>query len=318
MLRIDHNVTTVTPLWLIAGATVALVARFAVMAMEANSPPEGRSRIEWQQPVSINDHASLEGKPILYYFTTKWCGACRKLEKQSLDNKQIIAFVRENFQPVQVVDRGVEDGTNSKLVQELEDKYRVSAFPDLVVALPDGSYVSRQVGLSKLAATRTFLRAAVNLARYETAKQLLGNHEFRKADALLEQYTREHGHQSNVIYAEIRRYFAMRFLGRDAEASAFAQKCAEELDQKKWPWAFFGYITGTTDERGVQRIAGDSKTNRIDLRTYRGLLSFFKGESKLARNDLEWVSAQVDFALRPEYKLATYACEQMSKTSKPE
>jgi thioredoxin-related protein len=61
---------------------------------------------------------------------------------------KVAAFVNDAYVPTRVMDRVREEGRNPALVDELQRKYGVGAFPTLVIAAPDGRQIAVAQGYS--------------------------------------------------------------------------------------------------------------------------------------------------------------------------
>src|SRR5512143_4374235 len=96
---------------------------------------EGRLRIQagevmrWRAPDAALEEARATGRPLLYDFTADWCPPCRLMNEQLFDDRAVAADLDKRFVPVRVLDRQREAGRNAPWVDELQRRYRVSAFP---------------------------------------------------------------------------------------------------------------------------------------------------------------------------------------------
>src|SRR2546426_499559 len=77
------------------------------------------------------------GRLVLYDFSAAWCGPCRQMAAEVFADETSARKLGAMFVPVHVVDRAREDGRNQPDVQALEDRFRIEAFPTLVVYAPD-------------------------------------------------------------------------------------------------------------------------------------------------------------------------------------
>lgn len=135
-----------TPRWILILAAALLLARVATGILEAQSPPWRAERIEWQPIAAAVVGARSEGKPILYDFTAEWCGPCKALGSEVFADPKSAAAIERMFVPVRVLDRAREEGQNPPEVTALQQRYRVEAFPTLIIAAADGSELGRVEG----------------------------------------------------------------------------------------------------------------------------------------------------------------------------
>lgn len=69
------------------------------------------------------------GHPPMYFFTTTWCGWCKKLAEESFNDDEIVKLIGEKFTPI------IVDGDTEK---DVCAKYGVSGYPKIVFAQLDG------------------------------------------------------------------------------------------------------------------------------------------------------------------------------------
>lgn len=136
-------------------------------------PAAGASATADRTPTRIDDvaaarqQAEVEQKPLLLFFSADWCSFCRQLREETFRRPEFKAAA-ERYVVVEV------DGASHA---ELCAKYRVSAYPTLVLAAPDGTALDRIVGMSDAAtivvkmnaALTTFIALRPDAQRTETA-----------------------------------------------------------------------------------------------------------------------------------------------------
>jgi len=189
MARTDDRSAAEMPKALVVVAAIFLVARLIDMGVSvarAGTPQPIRQSIQWEEmpqlaatagakqefvPPPVQDvspetmkeiekvlaESRTKGKYVLYEFYAPWSDPCKKMESTSLSNAQVNTLVDEHFMPVRVTDRLKELGKNPRLVTDLQKKYRIFAFPTLVIVDGDGELAATLVGNCSSLTTYRFL-----------------------------------------------------------------------------------------------------------------------------------------------------------------
>lgn len=130
--------------------------------MPAPPPPPEYSPETVAEMKRLQDQAAEAHKPLLYQFYATWSDPCKKMESTSLTNEQVKSVIDNQFLPVRITDRQKEMGNNPKIITELQKKYRIFAFPTLVVVDAQGDTVSTLVGNCSSLTTYRFLSRALH------------------------------------------------------------------------------------------------------------------------------------------------------------
>ncbi len=191
MARTDDSKSVIaTPQALVLLAGALLVLRVADIAVNFGHAAEPPRTVGWQttamleevpprdrnnavKPVSELSPESQEElkkmlascretkKTLLLQFYAHWSDPCKKMEASSLSNTQVKEIISHNFIPVRVTDKMKEYGKNPKFVSELQKRYRIFAFPTLLVVGYDGEPVATLVGNCSSLTTYRFLSRTV-------------------------------------------------------------------------------------------------------------------------------------------------------------
>ena len=126
---------------------VAREASQAPRAEESKKPePPAPIVSQWTDIESAIAESKRNGKPILIDFNAEWCGPCQRLKRQVFDDADRGQAVQAAVIPVSIVDRRREEGSNPADIDQWQDRFRVDAFPTLVVFSPETGREARTQG----------------------------------------------------------------------------------------------------------------------------------------------------------------------------
>ena len=100
----------------------------------ANDPT---GAINWITFEEAQKNSQDQSRKFLLYFYTDWCGYCRKLEQSTFVDKDIAAYVNQNFIPVRI---------NSEQKPKIAARYRISGVPNLRFLTAKGEDIAHWPG----------------------------------------------------------------------------------------------------------------------------------------------------------------------------
>lgn len=148
------------PAWLLGVAALLLLARIVTGIIAARAPVAAAvDLVSWRPIATALAEARASGRMVLYDFTADWCPPCHTMASEVFADARSAKTIAALFVPVRVLDRTREQGRNPTEVSELQARYRVTAFPTLVLVNPDGGdpvviegYPGKQPLIEKLVA----------------------------------------------------------------------------------------------------------------------------------------------------------------------
>lgn len=117
---------------------IALLGACVVFGLSAAA--QAADEVDWTQPPfkSILETAKQENKHVFIDFYTTWCGPCKMLDKVTYQDSKVVEYL--NSIVAVKYDAEKDEG------EVLAKKFRVKAYPTLMLLGPDGKEVDRHVG----------------------------------------------------------------------------------------------------------------------------------------------------------------------------
>jgi thiol-disulfide isomerase/thioredoxin len=141
-------------------------------ALGATAEPDSQAEGElpavfstWTTYESAIHESRENGKPIMIDFNADGSGPCEALQHEVFDNAAGGITVRAAVIPVSITDRVREDGQNPAAIAALEARYKVDAFPTLVIFSPATGRVVRTQGFASVDETLRWITEAADAVR---------------------------------------------------------------------------------------------------------------------------------------------------------
>lgn len=133
---------------------VPLLSTSAISQESANSDSgstksESKS-IEWLTYEEGVRMAQENNKHVLIDFSTKWCGYCKKMDRETFTDPKVVNYINENFVAVKIdgdSPREINlDGFKTSEKQITKEVYGVRGYPTFWFLESDGSKIGQQPG----------------------------------------------------------------------------------------------------------------------------------------------------------------------------
>ncbi len=124
-------------------AALITASIFTIAVSTQAAPPFSLSRpaanqLKWHTNLqSAHKIAAAENKPMLLVFGADWCHYCKKLERETLNSKEVSSYVNETFIAVHL------DADKDKRVAQI---LKVSSLPCTIVLSPNADLLGRIEG----------------------------------------------------------------------------------------------------------------------------------------------------------------------------
>lgn len=130
-----------------------------------NAPGKPGEFSAWTTFDQAISESARNGKPILLDFNAEWCPPCQALKQSVFEDASYSNTVQTAVIPVSIVDRSREDGQNPPQIDELQSRFRVEAFPTLVVFHPKSGKMEQTRGFGGAELTTEWIVQAAKKVR---------------------------------------------------------------------------------------------------------------------------------------------------------
>jgi len=120
---------------------------------------------QWTTMEGALEESRKNGKPVFIDFSADWCGPCQRLRHEVFEDGARAATLQGAVIPVSIVDQRRESGANPPDIEELQQRYRVEAFPTLVVFSPATGRMVTTRGFGNADATLDWITQAAKYVR---------------------------------------------------------------------------------------------------------------------------------------------------------
>jgi thioredoxin-related protein len=133
-----------------------LVGSFSKLALADTALFGGTAgaKLKWQTNLkAAHKLAVQQDKPMMIVFGASWCTFCHKLERETLSDRQTVAFIEREFIPVHL-----DFDKERKIAKILE----AESLPCTVILTPDADLLGRSIGYAEPKEYRATLTAALD------------------------------------------------------------------------------------------------------------------------------------------------------------
>jgi len=153
---------------------IAGIAVFALAAaLVAGDDTEKAEGIQWVSYDVGLEQAADENKHVFIDFTAKWCGYCKKMDRETFSRADVIDLINDNFVPVKVNGDSQKeldiDGYKITEAGLAKQEFGVRGYPTFWFLKSDGTKLGAVTGYKPAAQMIEFL-TFVKDEKYDTTK----------------------------------------------------------------------------------------------------------------------------------------------------
>lgn len=111
-----------------------VTSSFLVLATLSTSPAKPFAEVRFENACAT---AKQAGKIVLIDFYTTWCGPCKLLDRNTWPDPEVIKLLESKTVSIKI---------DAEKETKLAERYKIEAYPTILLAKPDGTEIDRLVG----------------------------------------------------------------------------------------------------------------------------------------------------------------------------
>ncbi|MEO9968100.1 MAG: thioredoxin fold domain-containing protein [Reichenbachiella sp.] len=115
--------------------TISVLYALLILLFFHLSPTAGFSQIVWRDLASAQSLNKDTPKPIFIEFTAKWCGWCKKMEKTTFIDSNVVDMLNEQFYAVKIdfdSDQAIDYLGNQYTGKQLAKEFGIEGLPTMI------------------------------------------------------------------------------------------------------------------------------------------------------------------------------------------
>lgn len=137
MVPTSYTSSKADPKWLYTTASILVALTFIGAILQQIFPGKTPDLIKWRTLNEYQSEAERTNKPVMFVFSARWCGPCKKMEQDVFSDEKIAESINKSYIPVHVIDETRENGKNPPAIEKLQKLCDVDSFPKVIVVPPN-------------------------------------------------------------------------------------------------------------------------------------------------------------------------------------